>query len=351
MGYETSTISYTLLYPSIFFPGTTQYDESTFIPFEHRDKITRWINSIHPFTWWKTYKEIRKQKPDAIIYVWWMPFFGPALGYIAKKIYKQLPQTKNIFLVENFISHEKRWFDRYLTKRTLKYAHCFISESQHITDLLTNHFPDIKVFQSTLSVYDCYNLNRYSKIEAKNQLQIKSKHTILFFGMIRPYKGLDKLIETFVAMQNKDATLLIVGEAYENIEKYHTLIRQSNIQDQTILVNKFIANEDVEVYFKAADVLVLPYNSGTQSGILMMGYGFKIPVVVTKVGGIAELIVDRKTGIIAKDNSIEHLKPAIEEILHNKSDINYAQEISQLTQKLGYGSLKDALDYCFQEKI
>ena len=344
LGYNTSTISYTLLYPGVFFPGTTQYDKSKVIPFEHNDKIKRLLNSINPISWFKTFKNIKREKPDAVIFVWWMPFFGPALGYIARKIRRNLPNIKIIFLVENYISHENRWFDKFFTKQTLKYADAFISESSYITKQITNDFPLKPTYQTTLSVYDCYDFKRYTQQSAKEELKIYSENIILFFGMIRPYKGLDKLIETFATLKDTDTTLLIVGENYENIDKYQNLIDKSGLKDKTIIVNKFIDNENVEMYFKAADVVVLPYYSGTQSGILMMAYGFGIPVVATDVGGVAELIIENKTGLIVPNNDVSNLSPAIKIILDSKKSIPYSEEIKRLTHSLGYDNLKKTFE-------
>ena len=347
LGYDALTVSYTMLYPSVFFPGTTQYDESKIIPFEHSDKIKRLINSINPFSWFRAYRFIKKEKPDAVIFVWWMPFFAPALSTIARLLKRK--QSKGIqitFLVENYISHENRWFDRFLTKRTLRWADSFICQSEFIEKQICQDFKQKPIHKTTLSIYDCYNLNRYTKQTARNFLNIDSQNVILFFGLIRPYKGLDRLIETFarIIKEKPDATLLIVGECYDDIVKYQNIIKEHDLQAKTMLINKFIPNEDVEPYFKAADVVVLPYYSGTQSGILMMAYGFEVPVVTTDVGGIAELVIENKTGIVVNNNEIEHLLPAINHILDTKDVIPYAEEIRKYTHNLGYVNMGNILE-------
>lgn len=340
IGYDVTTVSYSLLYPSIFFPGTTQFDESTVIPFEHTSKIRRIINSINPYTWIKAAREIKKINPDGVIIVWWMPFFGPALSTIARLI-KRNSKTKIIFLVENYISHEKRWFDSFSTKYTLKYADAFICQSKYIFEQITADFKGKPIHQTTLSIYDCYDLNKYSKQSAREFLGIKTENVILFFGLIRPYKGLDKLIVAFKELlkTQPSTTLLVVGECYEDIEKYKQLIKQLNLEKNVILENSFIPNEKIEPYFKAADVSCLPYNSGTQSGILMMAYGFKIPVVATNVGGVAELILDKETGVVIPDNSMDNLVNGLTEIIKNKNTIDYAGNIQKFTQGLGYSNL------------
>jgi glycosyltransferase involved in cell wall biosynthesis len=352
MGYDVLTVSYSLLYPSIFFPGTTQFDESKNILFEHTNKIKRIINSINPFTWIRAYRFIKKEKPNAVIFVWWMPFFGPALGTIAKLLKKRCKQTQIAFLVENYISHENRWFDRFFTKRTLRLADSFICQSAFIEKQIRQDFQQIPVHKTTLCIYDHYNLNRYNKKTSREFLNIESQNVILFFGLIRPYKGLDKLIETFayISKEKPDTILLIVGECYDDIEKYQNLIKQHHLEAKTMLVNKFIPNEDVEPYFKASDVVVLPYYSGTQSGILMMSYGFEVPVVVTNVGGMSELILEKKTGLVVNNNEVENLLPAINQILDTKNIISYAEEIHKYTHNLGYINMKNILEEIINKK-
>lgn len=343
-GYDFQTVSYKLLYPSVFFPGTTQFDTSKTVPFEHSEKIFRILNSINPFTWWRAYRHIKKQKPSAVIIVWWMPFFGPCLGFLARKIKKSLKDTKVIFLVENYVSHENRPFDRFFTRHTLKRADVLICESSFIKEQIVTDFPEKQIFQTTLSVYSCYNSNRYTKASAREKLNITDKNVVLFFGLIRPYKGLDKLIETFpeILKTQPDTTLLIVGECYEDIDKYHKLIEQYDLKKNTLLIDKFIPNEEVELFFKASDLIVMPYYSGTQSGILMVAYAFGIPVVVTNVGGIAEL-VNEKTGTVVKDNSVSNLAPAILNVMQNPSQIPYEENIRNITQSLGYANMNEIM--------
>ncbi len=344
MGYDCHTVSYTLLYPKIFFPGTTQYDVSGFVPFPHPERIQRLINSVNPLSWFRAAREVKKLNPDGVIFVWWMPFFGPALGTIARLL---RGRTKRIFLVENYVSHENRWFDKAATRFALKHADAFISESKYITEQISARFPQKPLFQATLSVYDCYDLKRFTRDTAREHLGIRTGKVILFFGLIRPYKGLDKLIQAFAVLRqtHPDTTLLVVGECYEDVNKYINLINEAGIRDSTMMINQFIPNEDVEPYFKAADVVCMPYNSGTQSGILMMSYGFRIPVVVTEVGGISELMTDGKTGKVIPDNSTEHLVAGITSVLDNPGNVDYASEITSFTHGLGYDGLGNFMEH------
>ena len=350
-GFDCFTITFTLLYPSIFFPGKTQTETSKKIFFEHTDRIKRIINSINPFTWIKAAWAIKKIKPHAVIFVWWMPFFGPAYSTIAF-LSKKLSKSKIVFLVENFISHENRWFDKISFFFTLRLADHFICQSKYIYNQLKKFFPAKPIHSVTLPTYDCFNLRRFNKESAKKELGIKTNNVILYFGLIRPYKGLDILIQAFPKVLDKypNTTLLIVGECYEDEEKYNDLIKSHNIENHTQKVFKYVANEELEPYFKAADLCCLPYKSGTQSGISMVAYGFRIPVVVTNVGGIAETIIPNKTGLIVEPNQPEKLAEGVNQLLELRDSVDFEKNISNYIDELGYKKLHEIFDRIINKK-
>ncbi|MBP6456522.1 MAG: glycosyltransferase [Chitinophagaceae bacterium] len=336
-GMDIETISFKVLYPNFLFPGTTQFDNSKTAFYPHQEKIHRIINSINPFTWYKAYKKIKSLNADLVLFVWWMPFFGPCYGTI-NWFLKKYTKTKVAYLVENFVSHEKRFFDLMLTKFTLNQADAFVTLSGHIKERIEEILKPKPTFQTTLPIYDFYDLKNYTKESAKDFLNIKEKNVILFFGLIRHYKGLDRLIAAMpsILKSNPDTLLLIAGECYEDIEVYKKIITKLNIESHCKLIDKFISNEDVEPYFKAADTVCLPYYHGTQSGILMMAYGFKKPVVVTNVGGVAELVIENKTGKIIEDNEPQKISSAISSFIENNENINFESNIENLASTLGH---------------
>lgn len=234
MDFEVQTISFSLLYPKIFFPGTTQYDTSETIFFPHKEKIHRLINSVNPLTWSKAAKKILSLKPDLVIFVWWMPFFGPAYGYIAKQI-KKKSQASISFLVENYISHENRWFDKWMSQRTLDLADSFICQSNYVRSAIAENHKNKPIHKTTLSVFECFDLKRYTKTQAREMLGITAEKVVLFFGLIRRYKGLDKLIKAmkYFAEGHPDYHLLIVGEAYEDPTYYTDLIKEVGIESRS----------------------------------------------------------------------------------------------------------------------
>jgi glycosyltransferase involved in cell wall biosynthesis len=341
LGYDCHTVSFKLLYPSVLFPGTTQFDKSDRLHFDHSDRIHRVINSINPFTWTRAAKKIEDLDPRVVVFVWWMPFFGPALGTIARRV-KKRTDAKIVFLVENYVSHENRWFDHFATRKTLRYADQFISESQFVTDRITQDFPETPIEKCTLPVYDCYDFKRFDKSSARAELGIESKNVVLFFGYIRPYKGLHNVINAFggVLSEHPDTTLLIVGECYEDRKRYDDLLEKNNITDRTMFVSRYVSNEEVEPYFKAADVVCLPYESASQSGIVMMSYGFRRPVVTTEVGGLPEFVRSGETGLTVPPRDPEAIARAVNQILDSLERVDYEAKIAAFTEELGYKRLE-----------
>ncbi len=345
IGYDCYTVSYKLLYPSILFPGTTQFDESGRIHFDHSDRIYRVINSVNPITWVRAAKTIEAIEPRVVVFVWWMPFFGPALGTIARSV-KKRTGAKVVFLVENYVSHERRWFDNFATRKTLQYADQFISESEYVTGRIREGFPRTPIEKVTLPVYDCYDYKQFDKPGARRELGITTRNVVLFFGYIRPYKGLDNLVRAFgrVLAAHPDTTLLIVGECYQDRRIYDDLIKEQGIEGRTLFVCRYVANEEIEPYFKAADVVCLPYHTASQSGIVMMAYGFRRPVVTTNVGGLPEFVREGETGLMVPPGDPDALARGINEVLDSLGDVDYKANIGAFTETLGYKKLETLFD-------
>lgn len=345
MNMDYHNISYTLLYPKIFFPGKTQFDNSDVIPFEHRHLSKRIINSINPFSWWKAYKAIKDLKPDCVIFLWWMFFFAPCVKTIAFLIRHGLKNTRICFLADNYVSHDNHSWEKTIVKHTFKSADCFVAPSQYIAEQIRKDFPNKTICTTTLSVYDCYNLHRYTKQTARKELKIENKEVILFFGLIRPYKGLLKLLEAMPALlqQRKDLCLLIVGECYQDVSVYSDKIEQLGLGKNVIMYNKYVSNEEIEPFFIASDLVCLPYESATQSGVVMTSYAFRRPVVVTDVGGIKEEVRQGLTGVVVKDNSPANLCEGINTVLDSSSCTDYAQNISDFVDTFANLTLKKFL--------
>ncbi len=295
--HEVRAFSFSRLYPGFLFPGKTQYveegDQAIEIPSE------RILDTINPFSYQKTAREIADFQPDILIIVYWMSFFGPAYGHVASRLKKR---TTIISLVHNAIPHEPKFFDKPFAKLLFDRCKGFVVMSDIVKKDLLLMEPDAKFCVRPHPLYDHFG-QKIDVNEARKQLGLASdKKTLLFFGLIRDYKGLDLLID---AMSELDDSfqLLIAGECYGSFEKYETQIANSPAKDRIIAMNKYIEDSLVPVLFSAADLLILPYRSATQSGVISVAYHFEVPVVATDVGGLKEAIAQPGTGVICDPDS------------------------------------------------
>jgi len=325
--FEVKLYNYKLLYPSFLFPGTTQYDKSDSLIKKAPNE--RLVNSINPFNWISVAMKLRKEKADLVIFDWWHPFFAPchfAISSLIRSKYK----GKILFITENFISHEGSIFDRTLTSLGLHNADAFITLSEKVVQEVKDFAPGKAVFRSELPIYDCYDFKQ-SDIK-KSEFGFPEDATLLlFFGYIRKYKGLDILLRAvpqLIAM-DKSIRLLVVGESYDDISIYNELITELGIGEQVKLINQFVPNEEVGKYYAPADLVILPYRSATQSGILNVAYGFGKPVLATRVGGLMESIDEGETGFIVEPESPAALCEGVKRFLSSRNNTNFADFIEK----------------------
>jgi len=290
--------TFTVQYPGFMFPGKSQY--STDPPPAHL-RIRRIVNSINPLNWWITGRKIRRFNPDIIIVRYWLPIMGPCLGTILR-IAKKGSRIRIVGLLDNVVPHEKRFGDVAFTRYFLKPVDVFVAMSQSVINDLRQFEPVKKASLIPHPIYDSYG-ELTPKSAARAHLKLDAgKRYILFFGFIRPYKGLDLLLQAMAdeRLRKLDVHLIVAGEFYEDAAPYHQLIAQHQLGDKVLLHTDFIPNDDVKYYFRAADLVVQPYKSATQSGISQIAYHFEKPMVVTNVGGLAETIPDGKVGFICE---------------------------------------------------
>ena len=290
--------SFSLQYPGFLFPGTTQFSDE---PAPTDIKIVSLVNSVNPFNWIKTGNRLRKEKPDLIVVRYWLPFMGPALGTILRRV-KRNKHTRIVCIADNIIPHEHRAGDKAFTKYFLKSCDAFITMSEKVLS-------DLKQFEKTKPIqlvrhplYDTFG-EIISKEEAREKLKVnRSDSVILFFGFIRKYKGLDLLLEAMNDDKIKQSgiKLLVAGEFYEDAKQYQELIDRLGIRNQLILKTDFIQDSEVKYYLCAADAVVQPYRNATQSGVTPLAYYFEKPMIVTNVGGLPALVPDGKAGIVTE---------------------------------------------------
>lgn len=301
-GYDCSIYSFSLQYPSFLFPGKTQYSNE---PAPAGLKIYPVINSVNPLNWVKIGKKLKTERPDIIVVRYWLPFMGPSLGTILRKA-KKNKHTRVVCIADNVIPHEKRPGDKSFTRYFLGVCDAFITMSEKV-------MKDLRSFEKTKPallvahpLYDNFG-PIISKADARKHLDLsENDRIILFFGFIRKYKGLDLLLEAMHMLQQDNASetaglkLLVAGEFYEDEKQYLELIDKWDLKDRVILKTAFIPDSEVRYYLCAADAVVQPYRSATQSGVTPLAYHFEKPMIVTNVGGLPSLVPHRKSGLVTE---------------------------------------------------
>jgi D-inositol-3-phosphate glycosyltransferase len=296
-GDEVEIVSFSLQYPSFLFPGKSQFTNE---PAPEGLTIKSLINSINPISWISTGNYIRKKRPDLVIFRFWLPFMGPALGTIARLV-RRNRYSRMLAITDNVVPHEKRPGDVPFTKYFLSACHGFLTMSRAVQQDLERFEPTKPNLYLPHPLYDNFGPAE-SKQAACAVLGLDPGYRyLLFFGFIRAYKGLDLLLQAMAEPElqaQPDIKLLIAGEFYDEATPYHALIKKHNLQDRILLRTDFIPNAEVRHYFCAADLVVQPYKHATQSGVTQVAYHFDKPMVVTNVGGLSELVPHGEVGYV-----------------------------------------------------
>jgi glycosyltransferase involved in cell wall biosynthesis len=299
-GASCQIVSFSLQYPSIFFPGKTQYSDQ---PEPQNLQIRSLINSVNPANWLQVGRLLKSEKPDIIVVRFWIPFMGPALGTLLRQV-KKNGHTKVICIADNVIPHEHRPGDRSFTRYFLKSCDGFITMSEKVMADLRKFEPHSHARLVQHPLYDNFG-EAITKTAARQILGLPLQDKIiLFFGFIRQYKGLDLLLEAMnePAVKENRIKLLIAGEFYEDEKPYREIIDKHQLKDAVILKNHFIPDHEVRNYLCAADLVVQPYRNATQSGVTPLAYHFEKPMVVTNVGGLPGLVPHKKVGLVCEPN-------------------------------------------------
>ena len=345
-GDEAILYSFTLQYPVFLFPGTTQY-ESGEAP--KNLKIKTLINSVNPFNWINVARKINAEKPDYVIIRYWLPFMAPCLGSIARLLNKKI---KILAITDNVIPHEKRIGDTLLTRYFVKSCDAFLSLSASVLD-------DLSKFTNTtykkFIPHPIYNVfgDKIPKEKALENLGLNSedKH-LLFFGFVRKYKGLDLMLKAMGDSRIKamGIKLIIAGEFYDDKMEYTDMITNLGIEDNIIMKSDFIPAEKVKNYFCAADMITQTYRTATQSGVTQIAYSFDRPMLVTDVGGLAEIVPNNKVGYVTSQNPIA-IADAIIDFYTNNKEAEFTINTSAEKKRFSWESFVDGVEQLMQKQL
>ena len=336
-GHQVTMFTFSYQYPNFLFPGKSQYADE---PPPKDLNIRVKVNSINPLNWLKVGQEIRKLCPDVLIVRYWMPFMAPCLGSIAKLV-KRNKHTRIIAITDNVIPHEKHWFDSILTRYFINQMHGFVTMSASVLNDLKSFKVSAHQFSLCLHpIYDNYG-DPVPQAQAREALNIsKDDSVVLFFGFIRAYKGLDLLIEAFAteSLRSLPISLLVAGEFYTSPTPYLSLINKLKLNDKIVLHNHFIANDLVRNYFCASDLVAQPYKEATQSGVSQVAYHFNVPMLVTRVGGLPEMVPHMKVGYVV-DPDPEAIAQAIADYFTKHRKKQFQEGIESEKKRFSWSNL------------
>jgi glycosyltransferase involved in cell wall biosynthesis len=334
--HEVSAFTFTRQYPDFLFPGASQFDTSA----EDGVQAVRVLDSIGPLSWSRTASAMVATEPQVAVLRYWMPFFGPALGTVAKGLRKR--GVKVLSIVDNAVPHEPRFFDKPFTRFFLKHNDGFIAMSEQVKQDLLSLRPDARVILLRHPLYDHFGAP-LPMGEARKKLGIADDRKVsLFFGFIRDYKGLDLLIDAMAKLPS-DHVLVIAGEPYGDMGKYHEAIARNGLKDRVVDHIRYIADQEVPLFFSAADAVVLPYKSATQSGITAIAYHFGTPVIATDVGGLKESVEHDQTGLIVPRPEAGAIAEAIAGFHTSGRASVYRARIAELREELSWERFADQL--------
>jgi D-inositol-3-phosphate glycosyltransferase len=343
-GIDSEIISFSLQYPDFLFPGKTQLEDG---PAPEGITIHKNINSINPLSWIKTAYKIYREKPDYIVMAYWMPFMAPSLGtiaYIARRC-----GIKVIAITHNIIPHESHFYDRALTRYFVNACDGFITLAKSVLDDLSLFTGNTNKLFIPHPIYDIFG-DKADRAEACKKLKLdESKSYLLFFGLIRHYKGLDLLLNamTISKIRELGIHLLVAGEFYEDRNIYDKIIAENNLQEQIIITDGFIPGEEVKYYFAASDMVVQPYHTATQSGVTQMAYHFEKPMLVTNVGGLAEIVPHLRVGYVT-EKTPESIADSLYDFYTHKRHDEFSKHVAEDKQKFSWQNLVNGIEKLLQ---
>lgn len=341
-GHEVRIYTFTVQYPSLLFPGKTQYVTT---PAPEDLHIERVMNTVNPLNWLSLGLRLKRECPDMVVMKYWTPFMAPCFGTIAR-IARSNGVTKFVCQIDNVEPHEHHIIDRPCNHYYLGAVDGFVYMSEQVHG-------ELKAYTAAPALFSPHPMfENFGKAVERDEacrcigIDPAQKYT-LFFGLIRDYKGLDLLLKAWAKWMPDGRKLLIAGEFYASREKYISLIEELGLQDRVVLHDRFIADEDVKYYFSAADALVLPYRTATQSGVTQIAYNFSLPMIVTRVGGLPEIVPDGRVGLVCEADA-ESIKEALQTLYDGDRLQTFKENFAQERKRFSWAAMCDRLEEVYQ---
>lgn len=338
-GHEVRVVSFSRQYPRFLFPGKSQDEEG---PVELRVDSERLIDTVNPRSWLAAARRIAALEPDLVVFKYWMPFFAPAYGTIVRILRRRGFRT--CYILDNVIPHERRLVDLPLTRYALGPVDAFVTQSETVARDLARFRPGAPSVLVPHPVYSLFG-ERRDRAGARARLGVRAKEVALFFGFIRPYKGLLDLLEAAGRIpRERDFQVLVGGEVYGDEAPYRAAIERLGLADRVVLHLRYVPNEEVADFFTAANVAVLPYRSATQSGIVQIAMNFDLPVITTDVGGLPEVVRAGETGDLVPAGDPQALAAAIVRYFDEGREPGYAAAVTREKARFSWRPLVEALE-------
>lgn len=333
--HETRLYSFERQYPAILFPGRSQIDpsEKPLTAIESR----RWLTPWWPISWRRVTADWSAWRPERVIIQWWVPFMAPMTAWL-------LTQARRLgihstLICHNVLPHEEKAIDAALIKFALSRADQLIVHGQPDRERALKLLPHAQVNVAALPSYAGLRAEDWTHDRARAELKLV-RPMLLFFGFVRPYKGLLDLLDALPAvMAEVDVELLVVGEIWGDATLYHDRVKSLGLAERVRFIDRYVSNEEAALYFAAADLAVLPYRDATGSAVLQLAFGLGVPVVATRTGGMSEAVEDGVTGLLVEPGDVTGLSHAIVRYFQEERSGAFRAAIERSRDRFGWDKL------------
>ncbi len=337
--HDTRLYGFKRQYPEWLFPGHSQIDpsEKPLVDVETR----RWLTPWWPLSWRRVTEDWKAWHPDRVVVQWWVPFMAPMTAWLID--HARRAQIRSSVICHNVLPHERSRVDRFLARLALRHADRLIVHSTAQQALAQELLPDSATSVASLPTYAAFQTGGWTRDGARAHLGL-SGNVLLFFGLVRPYKGVLDLIDALPAIVAEiDVTLLIVGEIWGDATVYRSRVTELGLQAKVQFIDRYVSNDEAAMYFVAADLAVLPYREATGSAVLQLAFGLEVPVVATRTGGMDEVVEDGVTGFLVEPGDVKALGQAVMHFFQEERAAELRQNVKRQQARFGWQHLASTI--------